>query len=100
MPSSRQLHTIAEGMVFFQKKKKEVFVRGRFLVFLFGFNVIIKSCKRILPTKKRNKKSKQNKTPKGHETDLPKNNDVVLQKVNNEEDQWHYIRELQDKYSL
>lgn len=27
-------------------------------------------------------------------------NDVVLQKVNKEENQWHYIIELQDKYRL
>lgn len=73
-------------------------------VCLFVYNLIFKSWKRIHPMKKKMKhKSKTTSTknlPRRHETYLSKNNDVVLQKVNKEENQWHYIIEIQDKYRL
>lgn len=70
---------------------------------LFVFNLIFKSWKRISATKNETKTKSKTTTknlPRRHETYLSKNNDVVLQKVNKEENQWHYIIETQDKYRV
>lgn len=74
-------------------------------VCLFILNLIVRSWKRIHLTKKNETKNKSKTTstknlPRRHETYLSKNNDVVLQKVNKEKNQWHYIIEIQDKYRL
>lgn len=72
-------------------------------VCVFIFNLIFKSWKRIHLTKNETKTKSKTTTknlPRRHETYLSKNNDVVLQKVNKEEIQWHYIIEIQDKCRL